>query len=126
MPNRKNRSSPDHFYADERYVNWTLRITSIHDKRALIPFIKSVEASSDSLKRDKDHVFWKLKGKAVKGSCCGQNSVIVRSVIMGPKSEITVRAIVTNIRWYDEKMVKTSGAGSLNNGSLKRRKRRVG
>ncbi|KAL7597970.1 NAD-dependent protein deacetylase SRT1 isoform X1 [Lactuca sativa] len=158
--------------SDERYVNWTLRLASVHDKRAVLPFIKSVEvsflgnhtmkeavldkhpfnlkrrtvltaepfdvilkvnlsegcgcaytrikipidfhASADSMKRDKDHVLRKLKSKAVKGSYCGQNSVIERSVIMmGPKTEMTVRAIVTNIRWYDEKMVKTAGAGSL-------------
>lgn len=165
---------------DKRYVNWTLRIASIHDKKALLPFIKSVEvsfsdnqpmkeavldkhpfqlkrrtvwtaepfdvilkvnfsegcgcassrikipidfnASKDTLKRDKDHVFRKLKSKAIKGSCCGHNSVLERNMMIAPKSEIIVRAIVTNIRWYDEKTVKTAGAGSLSNGSLKRRK----
>ncbi|KAJ0751387.1 putative Sirtuin family, catalytic core domain, DHS-like NAD/FAD-binding domain superfamily [Helianthus annuus] len=30
---------------DQRYVNWTLRIASVHDKRALVPFIKSIEVS---------------------------------------------------------------------------------
>ncbi|KAJ9568068.1 hypothetical protein OSB04_004034 [Centaurea solstitialis] len=151
---------------DKRYVNWTLRIASIHDKRALLPFINSVEvsfsdnqhmkeavldkhpfqlkrrtvwtaepfdvilkvnfsegcgcacsrikiplifmyASTDTLKRDKDRVFRKLKSKAIKGTCCGQNSVLERNVMISPKSEIVVRAIVTNIRWYDGKTVKT-------------------
>ncbi|CAK9148870.1 unnamed protein product [Ilex paraguariensis] len=30
---------------DKRYVNWTLRITSVHGNRAPLPFIKSVEVS---------------------------------------------------------------------------------
>ncbi|KVH99605.1 hypothetical protein Ccrd_022161 [Cynara cardunculus var. scolymus] len=33
------------FSLDKRYVNWTLQIASIHDKKALLPFIKSVEVS---------------------------------------------------------------------------------
>ncbi|CAH9076161.1 unnamed protein product [Cuscuta europaea] len=30
---------------DKKYVNWTLRLTSIHGKKAPLPFIKSVEVS---------------------------------------------------------------------------------
>lgn len=165
--------------SDKRFVNWTLRLASAHDKKAHIPFIKSVEVffsdqsmkevvldkhpfqlkrrtvwnikpfdvilkvnfsegcgcaygqikipidfqeSRDSLKRDQDHVFQKLKAKAINGSCCGQNSVIERNIITEPKSEVIVRAIVTNVRWYDEITVKTAGAGSFSNGLLKRRK----
>ncbi|KAI3820459.1 hypothetical protein L1987_08006 [Smallanthus sonchifolius] len=164
---------------DQRYVNWTLRIASAHDKRALIPFIKSVEVSfsdhtmkeavldkhpfqlkrrtvwkiepfdvilkvnfsegcgcacsrikipidfhvsRDDLTRDKDHVFGKLKSKAIKSSSCGHNSVIERKMLTSPKTEVIIRAIVTNVRWYDEITVKTSGAGSLSKCSLKRRK----
>nr|XP_043607016.1 NAD-dependent protein deacetylase SRT1 [Erigeron canadensis] len=165
--------------SDERFVNWTLRIASIHDKRAVIPFIKSVEvsfsdqtmkgavlekhpfllkrrnvrkiepfhvifkvnfsegcgcafsrikipidfqATADNLKRDQDHVFSKLKTKVIKDSCRGQNSVVERKTIIEPKSEVVVRAIVTNVRWYDEITVKTAGAGALTNFSMKRKK----
>ncbi|XP_071693217.1 NAD-dependent protein deacetylase SRT1 [Rutidosis leptorrhynchoides] len=165
--------------SDERFINWTLRIASVHDKKALIPFVKSVEVSFsdptmkealldkhpfmlkrrtvwnikpfdvifkvnfsegcgcaysrikipidfqcpvESFKRDQDRVFQKLKAKAISDSCCGQNSVLERTMIVSPKSEVTVRAIVTNVRWYDEITVKTAGAGALSNGYLKRRK----
>lgn len=31
--------------SDKRYVNWTLKIASVHGKQAPLPFIKSVEVS---------------------------------------------------------------------------------
>lgn len=31
------------FFADKRFVNWTLRILSVHGQKAPLPFIKSVE-----------------------------------------------------------------------------------
>ncbi|GJR38370.1 urease [Tanacetum coccineum] len=78
-------------------------------------------ASRDNLKRDQDYIFQKLKAKAINGSCCGQNSVIERNIIT-EQSEVIVRSIATNVRWYDEITVKIAGAGSFSNGLLKRRK----
>lgn len=74
------------------------------------------------MKRDEEHVFRKLKTKAIKGSCSGQNSVIERKMIEAPKGEVVIRAIVTNVRWYDEITVKTSGAGSFGKSTFKRKK----
>ncbi|KAJ0751388.1 hypothetical protein HanLR1_Chr05g0192911 [Helianthus annuus] len=81
-----------------------------------------MQASKDDLTRDRDHVFGKLKSKAIKSSSCGQNSVIERKMLTSPKTEVVIRAVVTNVRWYDEITVKTSGAGSLSKCALKRRK----
>lgn len=35
--------------ADERYVNWTLRVASAHGQKAPLPFIKSVEVTPSSI-----------------------------------------------------------------------------
>ena len=32
--------------ADERYVNWTLQVASVHGQKAALPFIESVEVNS--------------------------------------------------------------------------------
>lgn len=162
---------------DKRYVNWMLKIASVHDKKAPLPFIKSVEVSfsekqtmkaavlhqqpfqlkrrtawmakpfdvllklnfsegcgcscsqitipvdfqvsRDGFKRDKEYVFQKLKDKAIQDSSCGQSARIERKIGVAPESEVIVRAIVTNILWYD-KIYKSSGVAPSSNGSLKR------
>ncbi|KAK3199990.1 hypothetical protein Dsin_023405 [Dipteronia sinensis] len=144
--------------ADKKFVNWTLRVASVHGPNAAVPFIKSVEVSFSEtqkyktasldkqpfqLKRrtitneafdimlklnfsdgcgclgtqinipfdfkistkclnlDKDAIFQKLKDTAAQDFRCGQNAVIEKQAISSPKSEVTVHAIVTNIKTFE-------------------------
>ncbi|GKV19361.1 hypothetical protein SLEP1_g29637 [Rubroshorea leprosula] len=144
--------------ADEKYVNWNIRVTSVHGLSAPLPFVKSIEvsfsdnhkykeafiikepfqlkrrtgrtetfkiflklnfsdgcgclytqittpfdfeASSECFKHDKDVIFQKLRDMAVQGSCSGQTEVIERKATLSPKTEITVHAIVTNVKAFD-------------------------
>ncbi|KAH9652305.1 NAD-dependent protein deacetylase SRT1 [Citrus sinensis] len=154
--------------SDKKFVNWTLRITSVHGQTAQLPFIKSVEVSfSDrqkykeasldkqpfQLKRrtvinetfdiklklnfsdgcgcpctqinipfdfkvppkcfelDKDDIFQRLRETAFQDLGCGQNEVIERKVLSSPKSEVTVYAIVSNVKTFE--------SNCLSNGDLK-------
>ncbi|KAJ4725289.1 NAD-dependent protein like [Melia azedarach] len=160
--------------ADKKFVNWNLRIASIHGQSAPLPFIKSVEVTfSDKqkykeatldkqpfqLKRrtvtneafdillklnfsdgcgcpctqidipfdfkvatkcfelDKEAVFQKLRETAIQDFRCGGNAVIERKAISSPKSDVTVYAIVTNIKAFESQ--------SVSNGDLKCRKESV-
>ncbi|KAK3013168.1 hypothetical protein RJ639_007887 [Escallonia herrerae] len=78
------------------------------------------KVSTDSFKHDTDSIFQKLKEKAIQDPCCGQTAIIDRNVIMAPKSELMVHAIVTNVLEYDTSC-KASEASPLSNGALKRR-----
>ncbi|XP_002522742.2 NAD-dependent protein deacetylase SRT1 isoform X2 [Ricinus communis] len=155
--------------ADKRFVNWTLRIASVHALKATLPFIKSIEVTfSDTQKykaailheqpfnlkrrtvttesfeiflklnlRDgcgclctqinipfgfkvlndcfnlkKDSVIQNLREKAIQVLGCGQNAMIERKTIIAPRSEVTVHAIVTNIKAFE--------SDGLSNGEVKR------
>ncbi|WMV39991.1 hypothetical protein MTR67_033376 [Solanum verrucosum] len=158
---------------DEKYVNWSLTVASVHGNRAPLPFIKSVEVSfsesqnmkaavldkqplylkrrtvkstnpfnimmklnfsdgckcssaeitipidfkisADVFKDDKDSILQNLRESALTDPSCGQTSVIEKKVIMVPKSEVIVHAIVTNIVKFDR------SNGDLSNGSFKRK-----
>ncbi|KAK2967289.1 hypothetical protein RJ640_004855 [Escallonia rubra] len=78
------------------------------------------KVSTDSFKRDTDSILQKLKEKAIQDPCCGQTAIVERDVIMAPKSELMVHAIVTNVLEYDTSC-KASEASPLSNGALKRR-----
>ncbi|KAK6947082.1 Sirtuin family [Dillenia turbinata] len=142
---------------DRRYVNWMLRMASVHGQKAQVPFIKSVEVSSDGesfkaavlqkqpflLKRrtirtksfemmvklnfsdgcgcsctmislpvdfkispewpkyDKNATFKNLKETAIKDRSCGKTAIVEKKVMLDPKSEFIVYAMVTNITWHD-------------------------
>ncbi|CAN4103912.1 unnamed protein product [Withania somnifera] len=158
---------------DEKYVNWSLTVASVHGNRAPLPFIKSVEVSfsecqnmkaailhkqplylkrrtvksanpfnimmklnfsdgckcssaeikipidfkisADVFKDDKDSILQKLRESAIADPSCGQTDVIEKKVIMVPKSEVMVHAIVTNIVKFDKSYE------DLSNGSFKRK-----
>ncbi|MCE3051196.1 ditrans,polycis-polyprenyl diphosphate synthase [Datura stramonium] len=53
--------------------------------------------SADVFKDDKDSILQNLRESAITDSSCGQIAVIEKKVIMVPKSEVMVHAIVTNI-----------------------------
>ncbi|XP_050220215.1 NAD-dependent protein deacetylase SRT1 [Mercurialis annua] len=154
--------------ADTKYVNWTLRIASVHSLKATLSFIKSVEVTFPdarnykaaildeqpfNLKRrtgttetfdifvklhlidgcgclyteikipfsfevlngcidlEKDTVMQNLREQAIQDFSCGQNAVIERKTSAAPKSEVTVHAIVTNIKAYEP--------DGLSNGDIK-------
>ncbi|XP_021287890.1 NAD-dependent protein deacetylase SRT1 isoform X2 [Herrania umbratica] len=156
--------------SDKKFVNWTIRIASVHGLSAPLPFIKSVEvsfsdsqnykeatlntqpfllkrrtvrtetfemflklkfsdgcgclstqikipfnfqASTEDFKLDKKATFEKMRDVAIQDSSCGQNSVVERRTVLVPKSEITVHAVVTNVRTFD---------CHISNGDLKPRK----
>lgn len=67
-------------------------------------------------KDDKDSILQNLRESALTDPSCGQTSVIEKKVIMVPKSEVIVHAIVTNIVKFDR-----SYDGDLSNGSFKRK-----
>nr|XP_016448829.1 PREDICTED: NAD-dependent protein deacetylase SRT1-like [Nicotiana tabacum] len=71
--------------------------------------------SSHVFKDDKDSILQNLRESAIVDPHCGQAAVIEKKVIMVPKSEIMVHAIVTNIVKFDR------NCGDLSNGSLKRK-----
>ncbi|XWS09660.1 hypothetical protein CRYUN_Cryun39dG0008400 [Craigia yunnanensis] len=144
--------------SDKKFVNWTIRIASVHGLSAPLPFIKSVEvsfsdnqnyreailntqpfllkrrtvrtetfemflklkfsdgcgclstqikipfnfqASTEGFKLDKNATFEKMRDAAIQDSSCGQNAVVERRTVLVPKSEITVNAIVTNVKAFD-------------------------
>ncbi|KAK4355165.1 hypothetical protein RND71_024136 [Anisodus tanguticus] len=64
---------------------------------------------------DKDSILQNLRESAIVDPSCGQTAVIEKKVIMVPKSETMVHAIVTNIVKFE------TTCGDLNNGSLKRK-----
>nr|XP_029145929.1 NAD-dependent protein deacetylase SRT1 isoform X3 [Arachis hypogaea] len=105
---------------DKRYVNWTLQVASAHGQKATLPFIKSVEGSTDCFNFDKDFIFQKLREKAVIESKCGQNDVIERKTILTPRGDVTTYAIVTNLVHHSK--TSKSSPDSRSNGDLKRRK----
>lgn len=72
--------------------------------------------SADVFKDDKDSILQNLRESALTDPSCGQTSVIEKKVIMVPKSEVIVHAIVTNIVKFDR-----SYDGDLSNGSFKRK-----
>ncbi|KAF3685266.1 hypothetical protein FXO37_00793 [Capsicum annuum] len=57
--------------------------------------------SADEFKDDKDSILQNLRDNAVMDPSCGQTAVIEKKVIMIPKSEVMVHAIVTNIVKFD-------------------------
>ncbi|KAM7277649.1 hypothetical protein ACFE04_004783 [Oxalis oulophora] len=144
--------------ADERYINWMLRVASVHGPKAQLPFIKSIEISfSDkqkykpatlneqpfSLKRrttitekfvimmkfnfsegcgcsstqidipfnyksplesqnpNKNAVMDMLREESIQSFTSGKNTIIERIVVLSPRTEATVYAMVTNIKPYE-------------------------
>ncbi|XVE50846.1 hypothetical protein DITRI_Ditri01bG0196700 [Diplodiscus trichospermus] len=144
--------------SDKRFVNWTIRIASVHGLSAPLPFIKSVEvsfsdsqnykeailntqpfilkrrtvsketfemflklkfsdgcgclsthvkipfdfqASTDGFKLDKNATLEKMREAAIQDSSCGQSAVVERRTVLVPKSEITVHAVITNVKAFD-------------------------
>lgn len=71
--------------------------------------------SADVFKDDKDSILQNLKESAITDPSCGQTAVIEKKVIMVPKSEVMVHAIVTNIVKFDRSY------GDLSNGPFKRK-----
>ncbi|KAK8983351.1 hypothetical protein V6N11_073771 [Hibiscus sabdariffa] len=157
---------------DKKFVNWTIRIASVHGLGAPLPFIKSVEVSFSNnqnykeatldaqpflLKRrtvqtetfeiflnlkfsdgcgclntqiqipfnledpdptngfilDRNATFENMREAAIQDLSCGQNAVVERKTTSVPKSEVTVHAIVTNVKTFDYQ---------LSNGDVKPRK----
>ncbi|PON94011.1 Sirtuin family [Trema orientale] len=162
---------------DKKFVNWTLRVASVHGQKAPLPFIKSVEISfldredykaanlekepfqlkrrtvqsksfemvlklnfsegcgcpsiemnipvdftvpTDCFNLEKNAILQELRETAIEESCCGQNAVIERRVVLNPKCEETVYAVVTNIVRHS-KTTKVLETDSLSNGNVKRR-----
>ncbi|PHT43988.1 hypothetical protein CQW23_18013 [Capsicum baccatum] len=70
--------------------------------------------SADEFKDDKDSILQNLRDSAITDPSCGQTAV-VEKVIMVPKSEVMVHAVVTNIVKFDRSY------GDLSNGSCKRK-----
>lgn len=60
---------------------------------------------------DKDDIFQRLRETAFQDLGCGQNEVIERKVLSSPKSEVTVYAIVSNVKTFE--------SNCLSNGDLK-------
>lgn len=79
-----------------------------------------MQVSTDCFKFDQDVVFQKLRDKAVVESTCGQNAVVERKVMLTPRSDITVYAIVTNVVQYS-KTSKAFPDSLTTNGDLKKR-----
>ncbi|KAL4342466.1 hypothetical protein GQ457_08G007730 [Hibiscus cannabinus] len=162
---------------DKKFVNWTIRIASVHGLGAPLPFIKSVEVSfsnnqnykeaildaqpfllkrrtvqtetfeiflnlkfsdgcgclntqiqipfnfelstmqdpdpTDGFKLDKNATFENMREEAIQDLSCGKNAVVERKTTSVPKSEVTVHAIVTNVKTFDYQ---------LSNGDAKPRK----
>ncbi|KAK8490523.1 hypothetical protein V6N13_031695 [Hibiscus sabdariffa] len=158
--------------SDKKFVNWTIRIASVHGLSAPLSFVKSVEVSfsnnqnykeaildaqpfllkrrtvrtetfeiflnlkfsdgcgclnsqiqipfnfedqesAEGFKLDKNATFEKMREVAIQDSSCGQNEVVERKTVLVPKSEVTVHAIVTNVKTFDYQ---------LSNGDVKPRK----
>ncbi|GAV68817.1 SIR2 domain-containing protein [Cephalotus follicularis] len=158
---------------DKRFINWNLRVASVHGQKSLLPFIKSIEVSfsdkqkyksailhdqpfqlkrrtaeaesfeimlklnfsegcgcpcteinipfnfklqvsSESYNVDNDAALDKLRDTAVQHLSCGQNAVIRRKVIFDPRTEVSVYAIVTNVKAFE--------SHSQSNGDIKPRK----
>lgn len=57
---------------------------------------------------DKDDIFQKLRDTAFRDLYCGQNEVIERKVLASPKSEVTVYAIVSNIKTFESNYLSNS------------------
>ena len=76
-------------------------------------YLFTVQASNGGSKLDKNDAFEKMRDAAIQDSSCGQNAVVERRTILVPKSEITVHAIVTNVKAFD---------CHLSNGDVKPRK----
>ncbi|XP_065862653.1 NAD-dependent protein deacetylase SRT1 [Euphorbia lathyris] len=74
-----------------------------------IPF--GFKVSTDSLNLDKDTVMKNLREEAIQDFSCGQNAVIERKTKVSPKTEVTVHAIVTNIKAFE--------SDSVSNGDVK-------
>ncbi|KDP39268.1 hypothetical protein JCGZ_01025 [Jatropha curcas] len=75
-----------------------------------VPFCFQV--SNDCFNLDKEVVIQNLREKAIQDFCCGQNAMVERKVILAPKTELTVHAIVTNIKSFEP--------DSLSNGDMKK------
>ncbi|KAM3361836.1 hypothetical protein P3S68_016690 [Capsicum galapagoense] len=71
--------------------------------------------SADKYKDDKDSILQNLRDNAITDPSCAQTAVIEKKVIMVPKSEVMVHAIVTNIVEFDKSY------GDLSNVSCKRK-----
>lgn len=81
----------------------------------IITFDAIVQISADAFKDDKNSILQNLRESAIVDPTCGQTAVIEKKVIMVPKSEVMVHAIVTNIVKFDRSF------GDLSNGSFKRK-----
>lgn len=78
------------------------------------------EIPTERLNEDMDSIIHNLKRKAIEDQCCGQTTVVERQVVLVPKSNIIVHAIVTNITGYGSSSEATE-ASSITDGLLKRR-----
>uniref|UniRef100_A0A2P2J6E2 NAD-dependent protein deacetylase SRT1 n=2 Tax=Rhizophora mucronata TaxID=61149 RepID=A0A2P2J6E2_RHIMU len=90
-----------------------------------IPF--GFKVSTDSLDLDKNAKIQNLKEKALKGLCSGEIAVIERRSISAPKTEVTVYAIVTNIKTFESDALSKGdmkGSRGTTNGSEAYRKQR--
>ncbi|TQD80325.1 hypothetical protein C1H46_034123 [Malus baccata] len=83
----------------------------------------NLKVPEDNLQLDKDAILQKLRHTAVQESCCGQNAIVERNVILAPKTEVLAHAIVTNVVRY-RMTAEALQAGSLGN-AVKRRKESV-
>ena len=76
-------------------------------------FLFTVQASTEGFKLEKYATFEKMRDAAIQDSSCGQNGMVERRTVLVPKTEITVHAIVTNVKAFD---------CHLSNGDVKPRK----
>lgn len=61
----------------------------------------TLQSSNEDLKVDKNATLEKMRVGAIKDSRCGQNALVERKTVLVPRSEITVYAIVTNVKAFD-------------------------
>lgn len=73
-----------------------------------------VQVSTDIFNYDKDSIIQKLRDIATRDTCCGQHEVTEKKVILNPKSEATVYAIVTNVIHYNRSGAESNGGGTKN------------
>ncbi|KAK8545760.1 hypothetical protein V6N13_067025 [Hibiscus sabdariffa] len=78
-----------------------------------IPFNFEDPDPTDGFKLDKNATFENMREAAIQVLSCGQNAVVERKTTSVPKSEVTVHAIVTNVKTFDYQ---------LSNGDAKPRK----
>lgn len=88
------------------------------------------QVSVNNFKEDNNSIFDKLREETIANPSCGQTALIEREVIMVPKTEVLVHAIVTNIVKFDTAQGSSNGLkrkhGCSINGNIPSRKRSKG